>query len=256
MIINIDGVSLHYEIFGQGRPLLLLHGWGGCVNAMAPIWQFFQKEFCVYVIDFPGQNNASSDPPKPWGIPEYAALVQHFMEAMNLHQVDVIAHSFGGRVAIFLAAKQEELFHKIVLADAAGIKPHTTLKRKAKRSMFRMGKVFLKLTSSPEMYEKKLASYRKKFASPDYLALQTDVMRQTFSKVISLDVTPYLKEIKQPTLLMWGENDVDTPLYMAKKMEKNIKDAGLVVLENAGHFSYLDATEKFNQVVHHFLTHD
>ena len=52
---------------------------------------------------------------------------------------------------------------------------------------------------------------------------------------------------------MWGENDQDTPLYMAKIMEKEIKDSGLVVLENAGHFSYLDNTNKYLLVTDNFL---
>ena len=78
-------------------------------------------------------------------------------------------------------------------------------------------------------------------------------MRKSFNMVISLDLTKNLKEINRPVLLMWGENDMDTPLYMAKIMEKNIKDSGLVVLKNAGHFSYIDSSNEFNIVVDNFL---
>ena len=108
-------------------------------------------------------------------------------------------------------------------------------------------------TSLKEVYSK-TNEYRKKFASSDYSAIKSDIVRQTFSKVISLDLTKNLKEIETPVLLMWGENDMDTPLYMAKIMEKNIKDSGLVVLKNAGHFSYIDKSGEFNLIVDKFLS--
>ena len=253
MVIHLDGVLLHYEVFGEGRPLLLLHGWGGCINAMAPIWQYFKENFKVYVLDFPGQNNESEDPPVPWGIPEYAKLVKDFIKMFAIEKPDVIAHSFGGRVAIYLASEDSNLFHRIVLTDSAGVKPKNSLRKGLRKQAFRIGKHILKITHRGEKYEEALAKLRYQYASPDYRALKTDVMRKTFQNVISLDLTSRLKEIHNPTLLMWGEKDMDTPLYMAKVMEKNIPDAGLVVIENAGHFSYLDASSKYCMIVNEFL---
>ena len=98
-----------------------------------------------------------------------------------------------------------------------------------------------------------MKAYRDKYSSPDYKALKTEVMRETFKKVISLDLSSNLKEITRPTLLVWGENDLDTPLYMAKKMESEIKDSGLVVLKNAGHFSYIDNSNEYNVIIDNFL---
>ena len=79
------------------------------------------------------------------------------------------------------------------------------------------------------------------------------MLKNYFKKVINLDLTKNLKDINNSTLLMWGDKDTDTPLYMAKIMEKNIKDSGLVVLENAGHFSYLDASAQFLKISETFL---
>ena len=73
------------------------------------------------------------------------------------------------------------------------------------------------------------------------------------NRIVTLDLTSKLKEIKNSTLLIWGENDTDTPLYMAKIMEKEIKDSGLVVIKNAGHFSYLDNTNQYLLVTNEFL---
>lgn len=254
MVINIKDVLINYEVFGEGEPLLLLHGWGACINAMAPIWQFFKNKFKVFVLDFPGQGNGSSDPKEPWGVPEYAEMIREFMAKLNIDRPNVIAHSFGGRVAIYLASNYKELFKKIVLVDAAGLKPKISIKKKFKIFVFKCGKQFLKITTPKDKYENKLNDFRKKFASSDYSAIKSDVIRQTFTKVISLDLTNNLKDIKNSVLLIWGENDKDTPLYMAKIMEKNIPDAGLVVLKDAGHFSYIDKSNEFNLIVNNFLT--
>lgn len=253
MEIKINDVLINYEVFGEGAPLLILHGWGGSINSTAPIWQFFKNKFKVYVLDFPGQGNKSGALKTSWGIPEYSNMVLEFMRKLEINRPNVIAHSFGGRVTIYLASLYKELFNKIVLVDSAGIKPKTSLKKKLKICMFKCGKVFLKLTTSKEKYEEKLNNFRKKFASSDYSAIKSDVIRQTFSKVINLDLSKNLKNIENSVLLMWGEKDLDTPLYMAKIMEKNIKDSGLVVLKGAGHFSYIDRSNEFNIIVNKFL---
>ena len=132
-------------------------------------------------------------------------------------------------------------------------KPKRSIKKMFKIYSYKITKFLMKLITPKERYEEKLDEMRKKRGSSDYAMLTTDVMRGTFNKVINLDLTNKLKDIEQSTLLVWGENDMDTPLYMAKIMEKNIKDSGIVVIENAGHFSYLDNPNKYLLVVSTFL---
>lgn len=254
MVIKINDTDVNYEIYGEGdKTLLILHGWMASIPAVAPIWQFFMRSRKVVVLDFPGQGGKSGIPKTAWGIPEYSDMVKKFMEELNLDKPDVIGHSFGGRVIIYLASKYPELFNKIVLTDAAGLKRKTSLKKWFKVRSYKLGKFFLKVFNSKDKYEEKLNELRKKYGSSDYAALSSDVMRETFNRVISLDLKDNLKYIKNPTLLIWGENDTDTPLYMAKTMEKEIEDSGLVVLKNAGHFSYLDKSAEYNIIVENFL---
>lgn len=262
MVISIKNIDINYEIYGEEKegesPLLLLHGWMASIPAMAPIWQYFgntqnANSRNVIVIDFPGQGGRSSELTEPWGVPEYAEMVREFMQELNIEKPDVIGHSFGGRVVIYLASNYPDIFNKIILTDSAGVKHKTTMKKWIKTKSFKIGKAFLKLTSNQETYENKLKKLREKYGSTDYASLKSDVMRETFKKVINLDLTENLKEIKSPCLLIWGENDKDTPLYMAKIMERKIKDSGLVVLKNAGHFSYLDSPYQYNTIVENFL---
>ena len=257
MIFNYKGININYEIFNDSangnKPLLLLHGWMARIEAMAPIYQYFQKNRKVIVLDFPGQGGKSDTLKDVWGVPEYGEMVKALIDELNIQGCDVIGHSFGGRVIIYLSSKYKDLFNKIVLTDAAGVKPKKSIKKLFKIYSYKIAKFFMKLVTPKEKYEEKLAEMRKKRGSSDYAMLTSDVMRGTFNKVINLDLTNKLKEIEQSTLLVWGENDTDTHLYMAKIMEKHIKDSGIVVLENAGHFSYLDNPKKYLIVVENFL---
>ena len=88
--------------------------------------------------------------------------------------------------------------------------------------------------------------------SADYQQL-SGVMRQVFVRVVNQDLTPYLPKIQAPSLLIYGADDQDTPVRYGKIMEKKIPNAGLVVLENAGHFSYLDQFPRYISIVKVFL---
>ncbi len=253
MKITIDDINVNYEVYGEGKPVLLLHGWGACINSMAPIWQFLKNKRKVFVLDFPGESGESDVPKFPWGVPEYAAFTKKFIEQNNIEGCDVIAHSFGGRVAIYLASEYESLFDKIVLTDAAGVKSKISFKKVVRQKMFKLGVFFLKTFTAKNKRDDLLKVYRNKHSSSDYKALKSDVMRETFKKVIALDLTSNLRLIKNSTLLIWGENDLDTPLYMAHVMNKNIPDSGVVVIKNAGHFSYIDNPKQYNAVIDNFL---
>ena len=95
----------------------------------------------------------------------------------------------------------------------------------------------------------------KKFGSQDYKDSE-GIMRQTMVKVINDDLSHLLPLIKAPSLLIWGENDQDTPVYMGQEMEKAIPDSGLVIIKGAGHYSYLDNYDQFRAVIKVFLKDD
>ena len=108
------------------------------------------------------------------------------------------------------------------------------------------------LGKAVEGWEDKL---RKKYGSRDYNALDAE-MRQTFVKVVNQDLTDLYSRFQTSTLLIWGDEDTETPVWMAKEMEKRIPDAGLVILEGGTHFAYLEQIGRFNLIVRQFLKGD
>lgn len=141
---------------------------------------------------------------------------------------------------------------KIMLVDAAGIKPKRHLKYYIKVYSFKTAKHVLPLVLGKKRALKTLDAWRGKAGSADYRQA-SPIMRQIMSKAINQDLTPLLSSIKASTLLIWGEKDTATPMRDARIMEKNIPDAGLVSFPDAGHFSFLDEPGPFRAVAKEFF---
>ena len=249
------GTDLHYLVYGQGlRRVVLLHGWGCGSSTMQPVGEALQQDLQVLAVDFPPFGE-SGRPAEPWGVPEYAAALRALLEQEHFTPCSVIAHSFGARVAIWLASEDAALFDRLILTGAAGLKkaPSEESRRRSERyrrvrkALETAGKVpFLKKAA-----ERGLEAAVQKYGSADYRALDPE-MRKTFVKVISLDLADRLPRIAQPTLLIWGESDTETPLSMGEAMEKAIPDAGLVKLPG-GHFAFAEQLNRFNVIARYFL---
>lgn len=257
MQLTLCGVSLHYEQYGDGdRHILMLHGWGCEIKHFEPIANALKKDYHITVIDFPAHGQ-SSRPPEPWGVSDFANCVKALIEKLGIAPCDIVAHSFGGRVALHLATNEPQLVHRLVLTGGAGLKKPQTEAQKKRSAQYQKSKKLLEnimRLGGPfkVLGEKSMDKLRKKFGSADYNALDED-MRKTFVKVISEDLSPLLPQIKASTLLVWGENDQDTPLWMGREMEAKIPDAGLVIFENDDHYAYLRQWPRFVRVLEAFL---
>lgn len=250
------GARVNYTLTGSGEHrVVLLHGWGCSIQLMQPIAQMLEGSMRVLCVDFPGFGE-SGRPPEPWGVPEYAACLLELLQKEDFLPCCVIAHSFGARVAIYLAARDQSLFEKMILTGAAGIRKPQTEEGKQRQEAFRRqkeiaGKLRATKVLAP-LADRMEEKAREKYGSRDYNALDPE-MRKTFVKVISLDLTDNLSHIHAPTLLVWGDKDTETPLWMGQKMEQLIPDAGLAVFENGTHFAYLEQRARFGTVAQHFF---
>ncbi|MEA5060740.1 MAG: alpha/beta hydrolase [Candidatus Pelethousia sp.] len=246
MIIEIHGATIRFERQGTGNPVLLLHGWGASTEAMGSIAACVAAlGYEAISLDFPGFGK-SGDPPGPWGVPEYAACTRAFMDAVGILGCDVVAHSFGGRVAIWLASEEPAAFHRLILVDAAGIKPRRGLQYYIKVYTYKAGKRLAKIAWLNRLFH--IGERQKQAGSAEYRQLRGD-MRATYVKVVNLDLSDRLPRIPNETLLIWGEKDQDTPLWMGEKMEREMQNAGLAVIPGAGHFSYAEDYPRFCSIM-------
>lgn len=249
----IDGLKLNYEIEGEGQVLLMLHGWGSNLQAFQCLVPALTEKYKVVRLDFPGFGK-SSPVPRVFGVDDYVDITVKFIQQLGLSKLSLAGHSFGGRVIIKLNSRKNLPFaiEKNILIDSAGILPQKTLKKTVRQKVFKLGKRFLSLPPMKAAFPDALDKFRAHFGSADYNAA-TGFLRDTMVKVINEDLQPYLAEIQRPTLLIWGDQDTATPMRDAHIMEKEIPDAGLVVVKNAGHFSFLKDPYLVIAVIQSFL---
>ena len=247
--LDIDGIHTRYRRVGDGPDVLVLHGWGARIEAMAPMLNGLSTALTLHAVDLPGFGETAL-PPQPWGVSEYAGWTRSLIESLGLDRPAVVGHSNGGRIAIRLATSHPELVDKLVLVDAAGIPAPRTLRWYRKVAMAKLAKhVLRRLGPAGRAAARRLVG---RAASEDYAAAPP-ALRATLVKLVNTDLTPLLPQIQASTLLIWGELDADTPLRDGQTMERLIPDAGLVAFEGAGHFSYADQPRRFARVAAHFL---
>lgn len=179
---------------------------------------------------------SSPHPDCPLTVGDYARGVMKLMSALGIKKAVIVGHSFGGRVAIEIAAKHGEVVSQLVLVDSAGVRPR------------RGPRYYLKVLSAKIM--KKFGREAK--GSKDYRAL-SGPMKKTFVNVVNYDQTPLLKHVSASTAIFWGKKDDVTKPYMARTLKRKIKRSALFWLEDAGHFSFVEQSAKFLPVFKAFV---
>lgn len=252
--VTIGGLKTRVTVIGEGPPVLLLHGWGGAIYSMTPVaTQLAANGFQSHVLDFPGFGETEL-PPVAWGVPEYARWVIEYLDYSGLETVFLVGHSFGGRVSLILGSDYPDRVRKMALSNSAGVKLPPSAKLRAYYTGRKILMMVLTLPGLGSVKAKTQAYLRQKFGSSDYL--NAGPLQETFKLVVAQDLVPYARRIKVPTLLFWGDKDLDTPLAEGRILEREIPDAGLVLFEGAGHFAYLDYLPRFVHVVTHFFKQD
>ena len=176
----------------------------------------------------------------PYSLDDYVSDVEEYMYKKGLDSPFVIAHSFGARVVIKGVGTKKLDFKKIVLTGPAGLKGRKSIKKGAKKLVF---SVLKKVVPREKL---------RAFYSRDYLSL-TPIMKKSFTKIVGENLDGYLSKIDCPTLVIEGLKDRETPPYMARKMNREIKNSKLIFFEGAGHFAFIDSPLKFNLEVKEFL---
>lgn len=249
--ITIDGLRMHYEESGpaDGKPVVLMHGWGCDHTTVRSIANVLNPGMRVINVDLPG-HGASQEPPGVWGVEDFTRFIEKFIDTLGLDNPVLIGHSFGGRISILLSSRRP--IRKVVLVDAAGVKPKRKLSYYLKVYSFKAKKHLALLLLGKKRGEELINKWREKVGSDDYRR-SSPVMRAVMSKCVNEDLCHVMPQIKASTLLVWGENDTATPLSDAKTMERLIPDAGLVSFPDCGHYSFLDNPRGFRAVMREFF---
>lgn len=253
-VTSVQSLRITHLIGGEGEPVVLLHGWGANSTLVWPLAEKLAgRGFRVYVPDLPGFGNSEA-PPVVWSVFDYANFILSYLDDQGLDKVYLFGHSFGGRLGLILGAEHPERIHKIALADSAGVLPKSSTSGQLRLKAYKALRSSLQTGGLSFLSDRLRDWYNRRYGSADFQAV-SGVMRETFVKVVNQDLLPYAARVQPPTLLLWGDQDADTPLRHGKLLEQTIPDAGLVVFTGAGHYSYLEKLADTVRILDHFFRH-
>ncbi|MDR1032581.1 MAG: alpha/beta hydrolase [Candidatus Nomurabacteria bacterium] len=243
MKVVVDGLMTNYTDVGQGPVLLILHGWGSSAGMWQRFADYLAKDYRIIALDLPGFG-ATDEPKTAWKIEDYADFVKKFLTKVTTKQLrGILGHSFGGRVVVDMLDSGWKGADKVIFMDSAGVRHRESRSWRTLAAHRLFG------------WARKIKPVREfavqHFGSDDYRAA-TPMMREMLKLAVSEDKSVQIARIRAEVLVIWGANDITTPLTDLEVFRK-IKDAQIEVLKGVGHSAYLEKPEQISQLVRGFL---
>lgn len=254
--VQVRGVEVAYARVGHGPPLVLAHGAGLDGRMWQPQLADLADEFTVVAWDEPGAGR-SSDLPVGFGLADFAHCLAAVIEALRLGPAHVAGLSWGGTVVLELYRHRPELVRTLILVDTyAGWKGSLPPQEVAAR----VEGAKQMLAVPRERFDPTLPGLFAGDPPAAFMPLldamahevRPETMEAQLFMMAEADERDLLPAITVPTLLLWGELDVRSPLSVAYAFQDAIAHAELAVLPGAGHVSNLETPERFDRIVREF----
>lgn len=231
-------MRLSYLQQGEGKDIVFLHGYLASKESFAPQIAYFSQKYRVTALDFPGFGGAEALP-AAWSVGDYADWTLCALAELGISFPHVIAHSFGGRVAVKCLSRGN-VFDRAVLVGCAGIVPPRTFSYHVRVKTYRFVKKI-----APKFAE-------KKFGSEEYRQL-SPLMRESYKKIVNEDLRGDAKQIARPVLFVNGTRDCAVPPASVKVYLSCVPESKVFWMEDCGHFAHLENPLAFNAAAEEFL---
>jgi pimeloyl-ACP methyl ester carboxylesterase len=247
-MIQVSGLATNYEQVGSGPVLLLLHGWANSWEAWLPIVPVLSDHYTLLMPDLPGCGKTQT-PKEGWSTAQHARWLQQFIETMNTVPQTIIGHSFGGKILLeYTSGNYSPQPKKIILIDASGIPNILTPKQKLLQGIARLTPSIIKQQIGAKLRGKVYQSFG---ADSDYLYANA-FQKETLQIILEEDYTERLARIGQPTLILWGIQDLSAPHWQGESMHTLIPLNQFVSYE-AGHFPHQEHPQEVAKEILQFL---
>jgi pimeloyl-ACP methyl ester carboxylesterase len=254
--VYAKGLEIAYDRVGRGPTLVFVHGGADDGRIWGPQLADLADEFTVVAWDEPGAGR-SSDVPADFGLADYADCLAAVIDAVARAPAHIAGLSWGGTVVLELYRRRPELTATLILSDTyAGWKGSLS----TEEVQTRVEATRRALAASPDELDPQRAGFFAGDPPAEFVPILADIaadarpdsLRVVLPLMADADLRDVLPEITVPTLLIWGEKDVRSPLGVAHQFQQAIPDAELVVIPDCGHVSNLECPEKFNAAVRAF----
>ncbi|HVK49384.1 MAG TPA: alpha/beta hydrolase [Pseudobacter sp.] len=233
---------------GEGEPLILLHGLFGALSNFQDLIEYFRHHYKVVVpilplLDLDLLHTSVS------GLQKY---VHKFIEHRDYKDIHLLGNSLGGHVGILHILKHPERIKSLILTGSSGLFENGMGDTYPKRGDYE----YIKKKTEQTFYDPAVAT--KEIVDEVF---DTTNNRLKVIKIIALaksairnNLGEELNQIKQPTLLIWGNNDTVTPPFVAREFQRLIPNSELHFIDKCGHAPMMEVPEEFNRILHKFLT--
>lgn len=249
MYTTINNQNIYYQKLGNGKNLIMLHGWKQDVSSFHQVSQELKKHFTLWLIDLPGFGR-SENPKIDFSVSDYAEIIAGFIKENKIDKPSLLGHSVGGRIGIVLASSYPEILNKLILEDSAGIRP--------KRDLLKF--IFYPIAKSFKYLMPNFLNLKTRIRHKFYKNLESDYLNAgkltgTLTNILKEDLTPNLSKIKTPTLIIWGDKDLgqESSPRNAKIMYQKIPFSKLEFIKDSGHFPHTENPKMFLYWVIDFL---
>jgi pimeloyl-ACP methyl ester carboxylesterase len=247
MLVKIRNLTTNFEVLGDGKNIMILHGWQDSLKSWYEIQNLLSKHFRVFTIDLPGFGKTEK-PKGTWGIENYSEFLKSFIKELEIKDSVLIGHSFGGKVAAFFTSQNPSSVNKLILVSATGVESKS-FQTKVKIIIYKFGKIVLKTLG---LSKSKLAhDFMTRIGSRDYK--EAKQLRNTFVKVVNQSIKDKLVKIKVPTLIIWGDKDKELPFKLSKKFESLITNSYIKIAWDTGHNPQIEKPPDLAQIISDFI---
>lgn len=232
----VDQVKMHVEELGQSgskRDVVLLHGWGQSSLALKPLGELLAPHLRVHLVDLPGFGQ-SENPNGVWSSFDYAERLVGYFKEKGLHKVDLVGHSFGGKVAMSLASRYPGGVGRLVLMSSSGLRPRWSFGRRCRLKALRwLGKGIkgIDAVMHTQIFARWFAT---RYGSADYK--NAGSLRPILVKAVNDDLSEAIRDLELPALILWGERDTETPVEVAHRLHALLPSSTLRVFPGKGHW--------------------
>lgn len=256
-IVTSQGI-VHYEAYGRGRPVILLHGWINSWNVWrgSIIYLAEKAGFKVYALDFWGFGESANDAEQPFRLVSFVDMVDQFMESLGILKAPVIGHSMGGTVALRLALEKPQRVTRVAVIGAPieGTSLNFFLKlagvdwiaRMIKRSPVLLWAV-IRLNTIGD------SKYVREMIMKDAQNTTTESFFRSIGDLHHTDLRESLKRLKIPTMGIYGKGDNIVSPSQAKVLASSVNGALIHMMSRSRHFVMLDEPDEFHKFVGEFL---
>ena len=266
--VQLNGVSLHYEQEGLGRPVVLLHG----LLTHSALWRnivpTFTYNYTLYSLDLMGSGISEKPQNQTYSIDTYVAQVAKFIDEFHLDNAILIGHGIGAAIAMIYTVRNPSKVHKLVVMNAPLSPGYSAtglwwlklplvggmltndwfIQRTIHGGFFKPGSL---QDSVLDMY---MQPYREDPGAR--VALLKQVKELNLDSVVEKEVTPNLAKLQVPTLIVWGANDPYVPLDVGKSLDTVIPNDEFPVILTTGHYEMEERPEETRAVIKEFLDID